>query len=308
MGRVRADKRGERVGAAGRDGGGAARDVDLAGDERGSDGPEGRGLGSGGGPQDAVALQAEVGVAAALRGGGGALGRRSSRRRRRRHGLAVAEEGRELHLEVDERAPPVGRVPLDRRRRPQHAVRERVVPDRAPLEQDDGRGVRRVAQRADLERDVAARVGQRVPGVLAVGGPQHEQVVAPGPEEQVARARLVDGGEQGRERRVVALVLDKGGDLEVPALDEAVLLEELGQVAAGVLLIGVGWVRWVGGWVGRGIGEKGKGGGGVGLKERGRRVRERRRKKEPKGDRKKNASERANGAEEGKERSQSRPK
>jgi hypothetical protein len=68
--------------------------------------------------------------------------------------------------------------------------------------------------------------------VLPVGRPQHEQVVSSRPEEQIRRAGLVDGREQRRERGVEALVLDEGSNLEVAALDEAVLLEELGQVAA----------------------------------------------------------------------------
>ncbi len=39
---------------------------------------------------------------------------------------------------------------------------------------------------ADLQRRVVGRAGQAVPGVRAVDGPEHKQVVARGPEQQVA--------------------------------------------------------------------------------------------------------------------------
>jgi len=69
--------------------------------------------------------------------------------------------------------------------------------------------------------------------VGAVGGPEDKQVVAARPEEQVGGGGGLQSGQHGRDGRVVALVPDPGGDLEVAALDEAVFLEELGEVAAG---------------------------------------------------------------------------
>ena len=47
------------------------------------------------------------------------------------------------------------------------------------------------AQLADLQRGVAGSAGQRIPGVRAVGAPQHKQVVARRPEQQVLGARVL---------------------------------------------------------------------------------------------------------------------